>query len=154
MSGFIAITSDDWCSFLQKNGSDCAVFWRKKTSFKALQNGEPFFFLNRKRKGGMRFGVGYGIFNNWELLDSKDAWRKYGTQLGFPTETDFMQGVTDMYGRYDVELGCICLINMRFYEHGIAPEQCGVDFSPYIVSGKTISDNECRNLLNALERSK
>ena len=154
MSGFIAITSDDWCSFLQKECADHAVFWRKKASFKALQSGELFFFLNRKRKDGMRFVVGHGIFQNWELLTATDAWEKYGSQLGFPTEADFKQCVTDMYGVYDVELGCICLSNMCFYKQGIAPEQCGVDFSPYIVSGKTISDTECQNLLSSLGGSK
>ena len=48
MKGYIGIANDDWCSHLQSSKSPCAVFWRKKAVFKALQKGEYFFFLNRK----------------------------------------------------------------------------------------------------------
>ena len=52
-----------------------------------------------------------------------------------------------------VDLGCIVLTEVEFFERPVTLEKCGIAFSPYVVSGKTIDENECIRLNSALERS-
>ena len=153
MKGYIGIANDDWCNCLQSLKSSYAVFWRKRAVFKALKKGEYFFFLNRKSIGGKRYIVGRGKFGEWCVLSAKDAWDEYGSALGYEKKKDFFEGVKSIYKTEVVDLGCIVLTEVEFFERPVTLEKCGISFSPYVVSGKTIDENECIRLNSALERS-
>lgn len=152
MKGYIGIANDDWCSHLQSSKSSCAVFWRKKNVFKALQKGEYFFFLNRKAIDGKRYVVGRGKYDEWTLLSARDAWDKYGGALGYKEEHEFLESIKSIYKNDEVELGCIVLKEVVYFEEPVCLSDCRIDFSPYIVSGKTIDEEECARLNCALER--
>ena len=152
MKGYIGIANDDWCSHLQSSKSPCAVFWRKKAVFKALQKGEYFFFLNRKAIDGKRYVVGRGKYDEWNILSARDAWDIYGGALGYKEEHEFLESIKSIYKTDEVELGCIVLKEMVYFEEPVCLSDCSIDFSPYIVSGKTIDEEECTRLNCALER--
>lgn len=152
MKGYIGIANDDWCNHLQSSKSSCAVFWRKKAVFKALQKGEYFFFLNRKAIDGKRYVVGRGKYDEWNILSVRDAWNKYGSALGYKEEHEFLESIKSIYKTDEVELGCIVLKEVVYFEQLVCLSDCSIDFSPYIVSGKTINEEECTKLNCASER--
>ena len=51
-----------------------------------------------------------------------------------------------IYGKEHADLGSIVLNNLVFYEKPVSIQECGIDFSPYIVSGKTITNEECEKI--------
>lgn len=152
MKGYIAIANDDWCNHLRLSKSSCAVFWRKKAVFKALNKGEYFFFLNRKAVEGKRYVVGRGKYYKWNILPAKKAWDEYGSALGYKDEQDFLESIKLIYKNDEVDLGCILLKEVVFFEKPVCLSDCNIDFSPYIVSGKTINEEECTILNSALKR--
>lgn len=153
MKGYIAISSDAWCNYLKSIQSDKAVFWRKKAAFKALQEGEYFYFLNRKAVDGMRFVVGRGKYAGRSVLSPHKAWEEYKQTLGCQEEIEFIQSIRSIYKTDDVELGCIVLNEVEFFEIPVNLGECDIDFSPYIVSGRTITNDECIRLNEKLVRS-
>lgn len=152
LKGYIGIANDDWCNCLQSIKSSHAVFWRKKASFKALQKGEYFFFLNRKITNGKRFVVGRGKYSDWRVMPAKEAWVEYGSTLGYREEQEFLDSLRTIYKTDEVELGCVLLQEVKFFDKPVCLSECNIDFSPYIVSGKTIDEDECIRLNYALER--
>lgn len=152
MKGYIGIAKDDWCSCLQSIGASHAVFWRKKASFKALQKGEFFYFLNRKIIEGKRFVVGRGKYHDWRIMPAKEAWGEYGNTLGYREKQEFLDSLRSIYKTDEVELGCVLLQEVEFFDKPVCLSECNIDFSPYIVSGKTIDEDECMRLNYALER--
>ncbi|WP_308683400.1 hypothetical protein [Stomatobaculum longum] len=152
MKGYIGIANDDWCNCLQSTKSSHAVFWRKKASFKALQKGEIFYFLNRKNVEGKRFVVGRGKYCDWHIMPAKKAWAEYGGTLGYREEKEFLDSLRSIYKTDEVELGCVLLQEVVFFDKPVCLSECNIDFSPYIVSGKTIGEEECIRLNYVLER--
>lgn len=152
MKGYIGIANDDWCNHLRSSNSSCAVFWRKKAVFKALQKGEYFFFLNRKAVDGKRYVVGRGKYDEWHIFSAREAWDKYGGALGYQEKSKFLDSIKAIYKTDEVDLGCILLKEVVFFEQSVSLSDCCIDFSPYIVSGKTINEEECTRLNSALER--
>ena len=153
MKGYIAISDDAWCKYLKEIRLEKAVFWRKKTSFKALQEGEYFYFLKRKPIDGVRWIVGKGKYVRWNILSPHKAWNEYNCALGYQNETEFLNSIKAIYKSDDIELVCIVLNNIEFFERPVNLAECGIDFSPYIVSGKTITNDECIKINEKLERS-
>ena len=152
MKGYIGIANEGWCSHLQSHKSTCAVFWRKKAVIKALQKGEYFYFINRKAIDGKRYVVGRGTYDEWNILSARDAWDIYGGALGYKEEHDFLESIKTIYKTDEVELGCIVLKEVVYFEEPVCLSDCDIDFSPYIVSGKIIDEEECTRLNCALER--
>lgn len=152
MKGYIGIANDDWCYHLQSSKSSCAVFWRKKTVFKALQKGEYFFILNKKEIDGKRYVVGRGKYDDWNILSARDAWNTYGGALGYKEKQEFLKSIKSIYKTDEVELGCIVLKEVVYFEQPVCLSDCSIDFSPYIVSGKTINEEECKKINCASER--
>lgn len=152
MGGYIALTTQDWILSLKAMNAEAAVFWRKKKSFKAVQVGEPIYFLRRGSfsSNSERYIVGKGLFCKHELLSANEAWIKYNTQLGFSCEQDFNEAVFKIYKEQNPELGCLRISKVQFYETSISLMDAKIDFSPYIVSGKKISIEEC-NRIDSLE---
>lgn len=125
-----------------------AVFWCKKTNFKALKKDEPFFFLERGKfeSNADRYIVGYGNFQGFQRLQYTDAWKKFNTKLGFDTKEKFEACIMNIYHGEISDIGCIALSNVHFYDIKRFLEDCYIDFSPYIVSGKKINSDECERI--------
>ena len=151
MAGYIAITMSDWLDCVNSLNNGSAVFWCKKKSFKALLPGEKFYFLERGRfkSNADRYIVGRGVFSEFDRGDSKTMWGKYTTRLGFRKFEDFEAHIESVYHDSSIELGCIVLDKICFFKRKISLDECDVDFSPYIVSGKCLTSDECARIENA-----
>ena len=157
MSGYISITDNEWCENQSKASSDFAVFWRKRLTFSAINPGEPFYFLKRSPINGERCLVGKATYISSCEKTFEDTWNDYGDKLGVSSREAFEKKVMSIYKTKDAKLGCIILNNLLFLEEPIPLSKCGVDFSPYIVSGKTIDDKSCKKvdtLFEEVERKK
>ena len=148
MNGYIALTSSDWCYNLKKNGNKQAIFWRKRLQFKAIAPGEYYFFYSKTSNCNARCIVGYAVYKETRIVRSLEAWKEFKTDLGSASEEDFLNAIQSFYKEADVNLGCICLDNIHFFETPVSLKDCGVEFSPYIVSGKRITREECNAIFN------
>ena len=153
MSGFIAITSEEWIEYLKNNNKDLALFWCKKKTFKALKYGEDFYFLRRSsfKSNADRFIVGKGSYVEFRIMHRNIIWSEYGNSVGYKEKEEFLKNVKKIYGEDIADLGCIVLKNLVFYEKPVSIHECGIDFSPYIVSGKTITNEDCEKIKAAKE---
>ena len=144
MAGYVAITTENWISCIRENACKSAVFWCKKSNFKAISLGEKFYFLKKGKfsSNADRYISGYGRFVKFEKRSSESLWEAYGTAVGFPSEEEFLLQVQSIYKEDKCDLGCIILDNLTFFRRERSLQECKVDFSPYIVSGKKITDDE------------
>ena len=148
MAGYIAITTSDWVNSVKVNGVSSAVFWCKKKSFVAISPGERFYFLERGKftSSADRYIVGRGDFCRFELINASHAWEIYGNQLGLDSKQSFQEQIRTIYHDDSFDLGCIILDQIVFYKEKVSLAACGIDFSPYIVSGKKLDVEECRRI--------
>lgn len=146
MKGYIALSSSEWCQNIEHSNIHEAIFWRKKQCFKALLEGDPFYFLSRSSTiaPNNRMIVGKAYFKDFCVKTAKTAWLEFGTKLGFESQKEFFDNVNAIYKASDVSLGCIVLNRLCFLNEPISLQKVGIDFSPYIVSGKTINEDECQ----------
>lgn len=154
MAGYITLTNPSWIEFLQKKQFSEAVFWRKKRNFKVLSKGEPIYFLMRGSfsTNSERLICGYGTFDNFEVLNPDEAWNKYNQKLGSETKADFQTMCKTIYKNEDIEVGCICMTNITFLSCPVSIGECRIDFSPFTVSGKGITDEDCEKINLAIRR--
>lgn len=145
MKGYVAITRNDWIESVRVSGKTDIVFWKKRLLFKALETGENFYFLNRVGVNEKRVIVGKATFEKFEIAYACDAWEKYGECLG-GTKTAFSDMVKKMCGSYDSQIGCICLSNVKFFNNPILVEELSIEISPFTVSGKKLSENQCEEI--------
>ena len=143
MPGYLAIANNIWCYYIKTNGLRTAVFWCKKKSFRALDVGDPFYFLGRRLPSGERILSGKACFDSFSTMYVADAWDKYGEFLGYPDMNSFKEAVRTIYKDDDCQLGCIVLIRPVFASSDIKISECGIAFSPYTVSGRIITEEEC-----------
>ena len=144
--GYIAITSHDWIENIKKQKVNKAVFWRKKSTFKAIEKGDFFYFFSKETTGNIRKIIGRGTLSNVEMLNVKELWEKYGVSTGYECEEMLEKEIETIYGNSDFLLGCIVLENISFFKRRILVNECGITFLPGIVSGKTISQEEVRKI--------
>ena len=151
MAGYIAITTSEWIENIKSLNTETAVFWSKKASFKALNKDEPFYFLRRGSfaSNADRYIVGRGFFSKFERLDPQIAWTLYEKTLGFNTKGDFERMISSLYRGEIREIGCTVLEGIQFFLTERSLEDCSIDFSPYIVSGKRLSSSDCARIENA-----
>lgn len=155
MGGFIALTTQEWISSIRDSGIREAVFWRKRKTFKAIGPGENFYFLQRGSvlQNDNRYIVGKGVFVKNELLRADLAWNLYGEKLGFENSGQFFKEIYNIYKEKNPELACLTLNQILFYKKPVAIVDVGVKFSPYTVSGKKISETECKCIDRASEEA-
>ena len=127
-------------------------FLAKESRIQSTAKGEYFYFINRKAINGKCYVVGRGTYDEWNILSARDAWDIYGGALGYKEEHDFLESIKTIYKTDEVELGCIVLKEVVYFEEPVCLSDCDIDFSPYIVSGKTIDEEECTRLNCVLER--
>ena len=72
MKGYIGITAREWFEYLSSKDNIYEVnFWRKNTNnFRALDKGDPFFFLvkNEKNNRGERAVLGKATYERFEVM--------------------------------------------------------------------------------------
>lgn len=153
MAGYIAITMSGWLENVKSSSSSSAVFWCKKKSFKPLTPGDRFYFLERGsfKSNADRFIVGSGEFFEFTKGRSTEMWKKYTNRLGFKTVEEFEEHLEGLYHEKEMEIGCIVLDKIVFFKHKVSLDECSVDFSLYIVSGKSINSDECARIERVVE---
>jgi putative restriction endonuclease len=137
---YVAITDDDWFSYLSSTAHlDEVNFWQPsgRRKFRVLQPGEPFLF---KLHSPRNYIVGGGFFSYFTILPISFAWRAFATKNGAQSEQEMRARI----GRYrkvspspveDYEIGCILLQSPFFF-----PEDEWIpasDWSPNIVQGRS-----------------
>lgn len=144
--GYIAITSHDWLVNIREQKINKVVFWRKKSTFKAIEKGDFFYFFSKESTGDKRKIIGRGTLLSVEKLNAKELWEKYGLCTGYESEETLEKEIEIIYGNKDFLLGCIILEDVSFFKRGILVDECNIAFLPGIVSGKTISKEEVRTI--------
>lgn len=141
MRGFVAVTDNDWFSFLSgRPDIDEVNFWQPGGNrlFRALGQGEPFFF---KLHSPNNFIVGGGFFTHSTLLPISLAWQAFQEKNGTASLHE-MRSHLERYRRIkpavheDYTVGCILLAQPFFF-----PRRDWIsvpsDFSRNIVQGKS-----------------
>lgn len=156
--GYIGITDNNWAEFINNNSISTANFWCKKHSFKAIEEGDIFFFLKKnnakeKKQKSERKLIGYGVFKKFEVLSIEDAWNKYGTGNGCSSIKLFSEKINTMYKLKgdEVKIGSIILNEIVMFEEPIYLSKIGIEFANAIVSGKTITIEEVNIILNSID---
>lgn len=156
--GYIGVTDNNWAKFIKDNSISKANFGCKKHSFKAIENGDIFFFLKKnnaeeKKEKLERKIVGYGIFKKFEVLTIEDAWNIYGVGNGCSNIKLFSDKINNMYelNSDEAEIGSIILDEIVMFEEPIYLSKIGIVFSNSIVSGKTITIEEVNAILNSID---
>jgi HNH endonuclease len=140
MRAFVAITDNDWFTFLRRQPGLTEVnFWQPKggRQFRALEPGQPLLF---KLHAPHNVIAGAGFFATFSILPMSLAWGTFGIQNGAPT-ADAMRERIERYRRVapnpreDYSIGCIILEEPFFLNERDwvpVPE----DFSPHVQVGK------------------
>lgn len=152
MVGYIAITSEDWLNNLKNHRIQDAVFWRKRLQFKALKEGEPFFFLSRSREDGERYFLGSAKYKAFKVMSASDAWSEFGNKLGALDEASFHRDILNIYKEFDTDLGCIILSEINYCLQPVPLQMTEIVFSNGIVSGKKVDSEDCSRLSSMLEK--
>lgn len=152
MKIFVANTDYEWYRWmLEHPDMDEVNFWRPKgtTNFKALREGELFFFKLKKQYHGKI--VGFGQFLLFEAMSVADAWSLFETKNGAPTLSAMWRRVAQYADkRRDANnstfhrshrIGTIVITNPVFF-----PEQLWIDapedWRDTIVTGKSYQISE------------
>lgn len=152
MKGYIGVTSREWFMYLsQKNNVDEVNFWRKNTNnFRALTEGEPFFFLVKNEKGikGERVVLGKAVYERFEVLSVNEAWNKYGIGNGDESKDSFIRRMNEMFqtDTDNGQIGCIILSGFQPFDNAVYLSEIGIEFKNSIVSGKGISATEVNTI--------
>lgn len=152
MVGYVAITSEDWFNNLKLHEMQDAVFWRKRRQFKALKEGEPFFFLSRSRGDGERYFLGSAKYKAFRVMSASDAWSEFGSKLGALDEVSFYRDILNIYKDFNADLGCIILSEVNYCLQPVPLQMTGIAFSNGIVSGKKVDSDDCFRLSSMLEK--
>lgn len=157
--GYIGITDNGWAKFINDNMISKANFWCKKRSFKAIEEGDIFFFLKKNnaqenKEKLERKLVGYGIFKKFEVLSIKDAWDIYGIGNGCNNINSFIDKINNMFelNSDEAKIGSIIVDGIVMFEEPIYLSRVGIEFSNAIVSGKTITIEEVNSILNSIDK--
>jgi putative restriction endonuclease len=140
MRFYVAVTDDDWFSYLSSSGPiDEVNFWQPSggRQFRVLQPGEPFLF---KLHSPRNYIVGGGFFSHFTILPVSFAWSAFTTKNGTQTEREMRTRIA-RYRRIqsspseDYEIGCILLQSPFFFaENEWIPAS---DWAPNIVQGRS-----------------
>lgn len=152
MAGYIVIPSENWYRCIKEQDISKAVFWRKRLQFKALQEGEPFYFLSRNIEDGERYIVGKANCKDFETLTAKETWNKYSKELGASTEMELQKSIVEIYKNLDEKIWCIVLKDVMFVDEPVLLKNTKVYFPNGIVSGEKIDEDECLFINKLLEK--
>lgn len=116
-TGYVGLTDPDWCSFLSGLPRvDEVNFWQPhgNRAFRALNQGEPFFF---KLRAPHKDIAGFGFFERFEALPAWLAWESFREMNGAPNFESMLARILRLRGgelsgstRSDeIRIGCVML---------------------------------------------
>lgn len=152
MKGYIGITAHHWWNYIKDKNIPEVNFWNKKKTFKVLEAGDYFFFLKKNEPGenGERAVVGYAEYVRFEYLEPETAWEKYTNGNGHPNKEKFIDSMGSTLSADNLEnIGCIILKDYKSFDTPVYLSDLKIDFATSIVSGKSITEEECKNILAA-----
>lgn len=146
--GFICITNSNWNKTLSSSNNSFACVWLRRKTFKAISNGNPIFFVEKKS----RLLRGYGLFNRFEVNSTKNCWEKYGIANGATNFEEFLSQLNFLNDEssWNKEIGNIIIKDLKWIsqEVHIPIHDTNVNFHKAIVSGKKINSKEIEILLS------
>lgn len=146
--GYIAIANKMWCETCSENKLKQVNLWIRRTSFKAIQNGSPIFFLEK----GSRIVKGFGFLKIFEISTVIETWLNYKIGNGATCYNHFLQTLElpDTEKTKQYKLGNILIDNVIWSRKKIPIDHTNIPFHKAIVSGKTISKNESLELIRSI----
>ncbi|MFY3743289.1 HNH endonuclease [Anaeromyxobacter sp. Red801] len=157
MDGYLAITDQDWFTFLRAKAPapDEVNFWQPSAHGFNRPPGTPFLF---KLKAPHNAVGGFGVFARYEPATPRLAWDAFGTKNGAPTFEAMFRRIAryaEAHGPAH-RIGCIMVATPVFFADGDWIPQ-PADWRPNIVSGATydLAAGEGRRVWEAcLERAR
>jgi len=146
IKGFICITNPSWNETLSLNNTSIVCIWLRRNIFKAVNKGEPIFFVEKKT----RLLRGYGLFERFESNPTKICWEKYGVSSGainFETLLSQLK-FTNEERSWNKEIGNIIIKDVHWCKENILIHDTGINFPKATVTGKTINSSEVKDLLS------
>jgi putative restriction endonuclease len=143
MRGYVGVTDGDWYRFLAERPEVSSAevnFWRPGggRGFRALTEGEPFFFKTHAPHNRV---VGGGFYSGFAALRVSEAWQMFGLANGV-ADLEQMRARITHYRREaiapgeDPEIGCVFVRDVTFFPDGLAYD-APPGFASNIVQGKT-----------------
>lgn len=135
---FVAVTDNDWYSFLADRKPDEVNYWRPKgKGFRAIPIGAPFLF---KLHSPEDYIAGGGFFVRYERLPMSLAWDAFEEKNGADSLRELRRLILSHRGgsEIDPEIGCVILNDPFFFPR----DKCvpiPKDWSKNIVFGKGYS---------------
>lgn len=147
MYGYIAVTDRNWFEFNKNKNHKKVLFWTRKIKQNPVKDleGLPFFFLVKGNTP--RLIEGYGIVKKAGRETIQSLWNSFGKFCGEET-LDALESSLGL--DKNEKIAYYLLEDVKYMEGGIALEDVNIKFSPKIVSGKKINEEDMRKLLNAL----
>lgn len=144
--GFICITNPSWCYTLSSNNMQLACIWLRRTTFKAIGQHQPIFFVEKKS----RFLRGYGYFDKFEVNTTRQCWEKYKILNGAKTFNEFLNQLNfpNEEKGWAQPIGNILIKKIKWLNKEIPIHQINVNFPKPTVTGKTINPEEIKILLS------
>lgn len=122
VNGYIGLTDPDWYSFLSAlSRVDEVNFWQPHggRNFRALRQGEPFFF---KLRAPHKAIAGFGFFERFESLPAWLAWECFAEMNGAPNFETMIERILRLRGEEgagvragDFQIGCVMLSAPIFF---------------------------------------
>jgi putative restriction endonuclease len=133
MGGYVGVTDNDWYTFLAKRPEITLVnFWRPGggKEFRALAEGEYFFFKTHKTRKSPGRLVGGGYYSGFAAAPVSEVWHLFGEANGVAS----LEEIRARIGHYrrtgispgeDPVIGCIFVRDVTFF-----PESLNVPSPP------------------------
>jgi putative restriction endonuclease len=144
MRGYVGVTDNDWYEFLAQRPEITLVnFWRPGggKEFRALAEGDYFFFKTHKKPKKPDRLVGGGYYSGFAAAPVSEAWHLFGEANGVPSLEQMRERIahyrrTPIGAGEDPVIGCIFIGDVAFFPRNIViPPPPG--FASNIVQGKT-----------------
>jgi putative restriction endonuclease len=149
MHGYVGVTDWDWYRFLADQPETIrreVNFWRPSGGgFRAVEQGEPFFF---KSKAPHNRVVGGGFYSGFVRLRLSDAWDMLGPANGVASQEQMRQTIAHYRSEpiatgEDPEIGCIFVRDATFFPDGLTCDP-PPDFASSIMQGKSYDMADAR----------
>ena len=122
LNGYIGLTDPDWYSFLSAQPRvDEVNFWQPHggRTFRALKQGEPFFFKLRAPDKAI---AGFGFFERFESRPAWLAWECFREMNGAPDIETMLERILRLRGEHgtamragNFDIGCVMLSAPVFF---------------------------------------
>lgn len=144
MSGYIATTHPEWYKFNKEHNRKAVIFWRSTARPINLDRGTYFFFLVKGTQP--KYIRGYGIVQACGSDSLQNMWEKHKDKMGGSSLEDIRSRLKSDINK---KLWHYIIEDVKYIDGGLDPNTLGIEFSPYVVSGKNIDDEDTKKLLTS-----